>query len=96
MVCQSSTNNTNIHKHNIMMYRHMSHSMHTQYIMNPVYCNLKIYNCNTTLLKMYYGLTTVNLLWFTTVKQCFFAEYLLCFTIVNTTVYHSIYYGLLQ
>ena len=40
--------------------------------------------------------TTVNLLWFTTVKRSVFAEYLLCFTIVNAMVYHSIYYGLLQ
>ena len=40
--------------------------------------------------------TTVNLLWFTTVKRSVFAEYLLRFTIVNTMVYHSIYYGLLQ
>ena len=39
--------------------------------------------------------TTVNLLWFTTVKRSVFAEYLLRFTIVNTMVYHSIYYGLL-
>ena len=40
--------------------------------------------------------TTVNLLCFTTVKRSVFAEYLLRFTIVNTMVYHSIYYGLLQ
>ena len=39
--------------------------------------------------------TTVNLLWFTTVKRSVFAEYLLRFTIVNTMVYHSIYYVLL-
>ena len=35
--------------------------------------------------------TTVNLLWFTTVKRSVFALYLLHFTIVYTMVYYSQY-----